>query len=188
MPHFDYYRPMRTISKIIVFVLSTIALSGCLLQKTYRNSSEPIQTVAFVDIHQYIGKWYEIYRLPNWFEDQDCQIVTAEYSLRDDGHIKVVNTCQRKNKVSQATAIAKVADSQTNAKLRVSFFQPFYGDYWILDLAKDYSWALVGEPTGKYFWILARTPQIDPALENKLIEKAENLGYKKVDLIKPLNQ
>ncbi len=173
--------------KYLCFLSAALILSACANQPVYRVSSEPVKTVASVDLNQYLGQWYEIYRVPNWFEDNDCRTVTAEYSLRPDGHIKVVNTCLTGSKKNQAEAIAKVVEGSNNAKLKVSFFRPFYGDYWILELAQDYSWVLVGEPTGKYFWILARERSLKPELENSLIAKAEKLGFQRKDLIKPKN-
>jgi apolipoprotein D and lipocalin family protein len=170
------------------FLLTSTLLTGCLMQPVYRVSADPVKTVSQVDLQKYLGKWYEIYRLPNWFEDTDCITVTAEYSPLPDNQISVLNSCQKQDKLKQAHGIAKIADTQTNAKLKVSFFRPFYGDYWILDLASDYSWVLVGEPSGKYFWILARDRHLPPQLEEQLLQKAERLGYLRKDLIRPSNQ
>ncbi|MFM8152887.1 MAG: lipocalin family protein [Polynucleobacter victoriensis] len=157
-------------------------------QPVYRQTSTPLQTVSSVDLNKYLGKWYEIYRLPNWFEDDDCVTVTAEYGLRDDGGVSVLNTCHKASKKEEAKGIAKIVEGSNNSKLRVSFFRPFYGDYWILDLASDYSWVLIGEPAGKYFWILARDKKLSPELEESLLVKAEKLGYLRKDLVKPSNQ
>jgi apolipoprotein D and lipocalin family protein len=162
-------------------------LSACSMQPVSRDMTKPLDTVQSVNLKQYLGTWYEIYRLPNWFEDDACRTVTANYSLREDGHIRVLNTCYQTDKTKVADGIAKIVDTKTNAKLEVSFFRPFYGDYWILDLAPDYSWVLVGEKSGKYFWILARNPKLDASLEKTLIDKAKNLGYMTERLIKPKN-
>ena len=123
-----------------------------------------LSTVESVDIDRYLGRWYEIARFPNSFEE-GCEGVTAEYELRNDGLISVVNTCRKgatDGKAKVAKGRARVADETTNAKLEVSFFGPFWGDYWILYLAEDYSLSLVGEPSGRYLWILSRTPEISP--------------------------
>lgn len=178
---------MRQYITTTLLILTTL-LSGCLMQPVYRVSTDPVKTVTYVDLNRYLGKWYEIYRLPNWFEDTDCITVTAEYSPLPDQQINVLNTCQKKEQTKQANGIAKIVDTQSNAKLKVSFFRPFYGDYWVLDLAPDYSWVLVGEPSGKYFWILARDRHLNPQLEEQLLQKAEKLGYLRRDLIKPSNQ
>lgn len=179
----------RIITTILTvgLTISMTMLSGCSMQPVSRDMSKPLDTVQSVNLKQYLGTWYEIYRLPNWFEDDACRTVTANYSLREDGHIRVLNTCYQTDKTKVADGIAKIVDTKTNAKLEVSFFRPFYGDYWILDLAPDYSWVLVGEKSGKYFWILARSPQLNPALENMLLDKAKNLGYMTERFIKPKN-
>ena len=178
----------KYISLILLSLASTLILSACANQAVYRQSPESLKSVPFVNIDRYLGKWYEIYRLPNWFEDNDCITVTAEYSLRDDGHVSVLNSCYKKEKKQDAKGIAKIVEESNNSKLRVSFFRPFYGDYWILDLANDYSWVLIGEPSGKYFWILARDKKLSPELEESLLVKAEKLGYLRKDLVKPSNQ
>ena len=179
---------MKRLLAIFLISISSLLIAGCLNQPVYRQSTTPLQTVASVDLNKYLGKWYEIYRLPNWFEDDDCASVTAEYSLRTDGGVSVLNTCHKASKKDEAKGIAKIVEGTNNSKLRVSFFRPFYGDYWILDLANDYSWVLIGEPAGKYFWILARDKKLSPELEESLLVKAEKLGYLRKDLVKPSNQ
>ena len=179
---------MKRLLAIFLIFISGVLITGCLNQPVYRQSAVPLQTVAAVDLNKYLGKWYEIYRLPNWFEDDDCVTVTAEYGLRSDGGVSVLNTCHKASKQEEAKGIAKIVEGSNNSKLRVSFFRPFYGDYWILDLANDYSWVLIGEPAGKYFWILARDKKLSPELEESLLVKAEKLGYSRKDLVKPSNQ
>ena len=178
---------MKRLLTILLVSTSSLLITGCLNQPVYRQSNTPLQTVSSVDLNKYLGKWYEIYRLPNWFEDDDCVTVTAEYGLRDDGGVSVLNTCHKASKKEEARGIAKIVEGSNNSKLRVSFFRPFYGDYWILDLASDYSWVLIGEPAGKYFWILARDKKLSPELEESLLVKAEKLGYLRKDLVKPSN-
>ena len=178
---------MKRLLTILLVSTSSLLITGCLNQPFYRQSNTPLQTVNSVDLNKYLGKWYEIYRLPNWFEDDDCVTVTAEYGLRDDGGVSVLNTCHKASKKEEARGIAKIVEGSSNSKLRVSFFRPFYGDYWILDLASDYSWVLIGEPAGKYFWILARDKKLSPELEESLLVKAEKLGYLRKDLVKPSN-
>ena len=178
---------MKRLLTILLVSTSSLLITGCLNQPVYRQSNTPLQTVSSVDLNKYLGKWYEIYRLPNWFEDDDCVTVTAEYGLRDDGGVSVLNTCHKASKKEEARGIAKIVKGSSNSKLRVSFFRPFYGDYWILDLASDYSWVLIGEPAGKYFWILARDKKLSPELEESLLVKAEKLGYLRKDLVKPSN-
>ena len=121
----------------------------------------PPSTVTSVDLSRYAGKWYEIARIPNRFQ-QDCVgNVTATYKTREDGRIDVLNACEQKDgETKSADGIAKIVDPSTNAKLKVSFvsffgYRPFWGDYWILGLGRDYEYAVVGSPDRKYGWILA---------------------------------
>jgi apolipoprotein D and lipocalin family protein len=124
---------------------------------------QSLETVSQVDLNRYVGTWYEIARLPNWFQDQCAGNVTAEYQRLDDGNIAVVNRClDEKGKIDEARGVARVVDKTTNAKLEVSFvslfgWHLFWGDYWILDLGDDYAHVVVGTPSRKYAWILARS-------------------------------
>jgi apolipoprotein D and lipocalin family protein len=90
----------------------------------------------------------------------------------------VINRCRKPDgKTTQATGRAKIVDRISGAKLKVSFFGPFYGDYWVMDHAEDYSWSIVGEPSGRYLWLLARTANPAPAEREALIARAKALGY-----------
>ncbi len=159
--------------------IGALAAVGCAAAPVNRDASTPLKTVERVDLERYQGRWYEIARLPNRFE-KDCEGVTAEYALRDDGLISVVNTC-RKNAldgpVKRAKGRARIVDIETNAKLEVSFFGPFWGDYWIIDLAEDYSLSLVSEPNGRYLWILSRTPSISDDVLEGAIARLDALGF-----------
>jgi len=140
---------------------------------------EPLETVDSVDLDRYLGRWYEIASYPAWFQ-KNCTAVTADYSLRDDGVIEVVNSCRKGSldgKLKQAKGRAKVVDTTTNARLKVSFFGPFWGPYWIIDLDPDYQWAVVGTPNRKYLWILNRSPQMDEALYNEILSRLPANGY-----------
>lgn len=130
-----------------------------------------------VDSRRYLGKWYEIARYEQSFQ-KGCEGVTANYTLRSDGDIDVVNRCRKPDgKAIEAKALAKIVDTQSNAKLKVSFFGPFYGDYWVLDHADDYRWSIVGEPSGRYLWILHREATPAEAEIQMLINRARDLGY-----------
>ncbi len=157
----------------------SFALTGCMNQPDYRAEIADPPTVASVDIDRYDGLWYEIARYPNSFQ-QDCQGVTAEYTQRPDGKITVLNTCRQGNARS-AEGVARVVDGSNGAKLKVQFapeWVPFAsGDYWVLDLADDYSHALVGAPSGKYLWILSRTPDLPEETYAAITQRAEALGY-----------
>jgi apolipoprotein D and lipocalin family protein len=132
-----------------------------------------------VDLARYAGKWFEIARHENRFE-KGLDAVTAEYTLLKDGKVRVVNSGQRagepERSVSEGQAI--VADEETNSKLKVSFFGPLYtGDYWVLDHGDDYDWSIVGEPSGRYLWLLAREARPDPSTLQALLMRVEALGY-----------
>lgn len=167
------------IRTLAIGVLTALALAGCKSPPVNRTLKEPLPTVAQVDLERYAGRWYEIARLPNSFE-ANCEGVTADYRLREDGLIDVVNTCRKgavDGKIERAKGKARRAEAGSTSKLEVSFFGPFWGDYWIIDLAEDYSLSLVGEPSGRYLWILARTPEIDAATRDAALARLSSLGY-----------
>lgn len=154
-------------------------LSACSSQPVNRTSSAPLPTAATVDLGRYSGRWYEIARLPNRFE-KDCEAVTADYARRPDGLISVTNSCRKgapDGPLKVAKGRARVVDTGSNAKLEVSFFGPFWGDYWILYLTEDYSLSLVGEPSGRYLWVLSRTPALSTERLSQSIEYLQSLGY-----------
>lgn len=134
-----------------------------------------LTTVPDVDITKYSGKWYEIARLPNSFE-KGLVCVTAEYGLREDGKISVINAGQKEDepgKVKSVTGKAWVPDKNETGRLKVQFFWPFAGGYYIFHLDKEnYQYALVGDPSRKYLWILARSPVIEESLYQQLVEIA----------------
>jgi apolipoprotein D and lipocalin family protein len=140
---------------------------------------KPLETVPSVDLQKYMGQWYEIAAFPQRFE-KGCHCTTAEYEMTDKGYVRVINTCRKDSpdgKVSQAKGKAFVVKGSNNAKLRVQFFWPFRGDYWIIDLAEDYGYAVVGAPDRKYLWILSRTPQLDPVLYQNIVDRVARKGF-----------
>jgi apolipoprotein D and lipocalin family protein len=140
---------------------------------------KPLEVVPRVDIPRYLGTWYEIATIPQRFQ-RGCVGVTAHYSLRDDGAIDVVNVCRKDTLDGKERSVrgkAWIVDRATNAKLKVRFFWPFSGAYWIIELDPDYQWAVVGHPDRTYYWILSRTPQMDPALYDELLRRAAAKGY-----------
>ena len=142
-------------------------------------SNSPLTVVDSVDLQRYLGKWYEIASYPAWFQ-KGCTGSTAEYSLLADGKIQVINSCRKGSldgKLKESKGKAEVADTATNAKLKVWFFWPFKGNYWIIDLDPDYQWAVVGEPSRKYLWILSRTPTMDEAVYQGVLERLPQKGY-----------
>ena len=139
----------------------------------------PLPTVAEVDLTRYAGAWYEIALLPNRFQRQCVADTQARYRLQE-GRVEVLNRCRRADgQVEDIRGHAKVVPDSANAKLRVSFFWPFYGDYWVLDLDPGYRRVLVGTPDRKYAWLLAREPQLDEAQLQDLLDKAASLGFER---------
>lgn len=146
-------------------------LSGCA-------ASRPLATVPEVDLKRYGGDWHEIARYPNWFQRKCTGAVTASYSPLPDGAIRVVNACREADGSKKSVqGRATVVPDSGNAKLKVSFFGPFTGEYWIIGLDKNYQWALVGHPSRKYLWILARQPGMNEKLYERLVTLAVEKGY-----------
>ena len=146
-----------------------------------------LEVVPHVELEKYLGKWYEIAHLPAKFQE-DCNETTATYTLSKDGSISVLNQCTKNGKMKQAKGKAKVVDKKSNAKLKVTFFWPFYGDYWIIKLGNNYDYSVVGTPNRKYLWILSRTPQMDDNLYSQIIEYVKSKGFDANNLMKTLQK
>ncbi len=156
-----------------------------LFMVTLQAATEPLPVVKKVELERYMGKWHEIARLPMFFQRNCMSEITAQYSLRPDGKVDVVNQCREKGgSLSTARGMAKVFEKETNAKLKVTFFWPFSGNYWILDLGPNYEYAMVEEPRRNYLWILSRAPGMEESLYQKLVLKAKNLGFDTSQLIR----
>ncbi len=173
-------KPVRTVVVVFAFCLAAASLAACatLPAGPVGNRAVPEPTKS-VDLKRYVGLWYETARYENRFE-RNCEAVTAAYRALPNRTIEVVNSC-RQGAVGGPLKVAKgrakvVRDSQ-DAKLKVSFFGPFFGDYWVLDHADDYSWSIVGEPSGRYLWILTREANPQLATREKLQARAGELGY-----------
>jgi len=141
--------------------------------------SPMMQTVPYVDVKKYMGKWYEIASFPNRFQ-KDCHCTTAEYTLSENGYVIVENRCNKKSKegpISYIRGKAFVEPNSGNAKLKVQFFWPFKAKYWIIDLADDYRYAVVSHPNRKYLWILSRTPTMDTVTYEKIISRLKAAGF-----------
>ncbi len=166
----------------IVLGTMTIA-SGC----TALNP--PLNVVEKVELGRYTGRWYEIARYPNSFE-RGCVGVTADYALREDGRISVLNTCREGSldgEVRTIEGVARVVDSSTNAKLAVTFFWPFEGPYWILELGENYEYAVVGDPSRDFLWILSREPSLDETLYEDILSRLPERGFDP-DRLEPVAQ
>ena len=157
--------------KYILGLSLVLFFVGCSTKHAY------LPTNKSVDLNSYKGTWYEVARFEHFFE-KGCKNVTATYNLRNDEKIDVINRCTKieDEKKKEAKGIAYAVDS-TNSKLKVSFFRPFYGDYWIIDVDKNYEVALVGSPSREYLWILSREKTIDEKTKQRLLLKAESFGF-----------
>lgn len=174
---------MKTFDHIVAFSLVTLLLAGTTACQVQRLESAPLATVPAVDLDRYTGRWHEVAKIPNRFQRQCISDITATYTRNVDGNIAVINRCRtRADGFDEARAIARVADSRTNAKLEVSFFsllgwRPVWGDYWVLALGRDYDYAVIGEPGRRYGWILARTPTLPDAARAQIDRQLRELGY-----------
>lgn len=171
---------------LIIIILFGIVMMMTLLTATERgddNSGKYPRTVAYVDLSRYIGTWYEIAKIPNRFQKKCTGNTTAEYRIREDGKIDVINRCANsKGGFTIAGGIAKIADTGSNAKLKVSFvrvlgMQLFWGDYWIIGLDAEYKYAVVGDSGRKYGWILARERTLDESQWREIDRILSDQGY-----------
>jgi apolipoprotein D and lipocalin family protein len=164
---------------LLVTLTFSIALAGCSKSTTERLQLPPLDAVPKVNLERYLGTWYEIASYPQRFQE-GCTGTTATYTLRTDGEIDVLNKCRKgglDGPEDTAEGRARVVDRTSNAKLEVSFFRPFWGDYWIIDLGPDYEYAVVGHPSRDYLWILSRTPTLDDDTYAAILSRLEDNGY-----------
>ena len=165
--------PLRALIALLLLAVSTAAPAELRLQ-----------TVTGVDLNRYTGRWYEIARLPNRFQTQCVANVTADYRLRDDGRLDVLNRClTAQDGESAAPGVARIVDKMHRAKLKVRFAPEWlswlplvWGDYWIVALADDYRYAAVSAPSGDYLWILARQPQLADADYHAILQQLTPMG------------
>lgn len=178
---------------MVIYLLFFLLM--CSVAGSPSQDKSSLEVVSAVDINRYAGTWYEIARLPNRFQKQCTGDVTATYTLLKDGDIKVVNRCRKENgDIDEAEGRARRAsDDEPNTKLKVRFapailsFLPFvWGDYWIIDLASDYSYAVVGEPDRKYLWVLSRTPTMDETTLQSVFDRIKRQGYDLVELVRTM--
>jgi apolipoprotein D and lipocalin family protein len=170
------------------FLLGALASLGCAASTTTRLALPELRTVPGVDLGRYLGTWYEIASFPQRFQ-KGCAGTTATYALRHDGDIDVLNRCRKgglDGEESTARGRARVVDRASNAKLEVSFFRPFWGDYWIVDLGPAYEHAAVGHPSRDYLWILSRAPTLDEAVYQGIVARLRAQGYETERLVRTL--
>ena len=171
-------------------VLLAWTLAGCSKTTTQRLELPPLGAVNTVDLDRYSGTWYEIASYPQRFQ-KGCTATTATYTLNPDGTISVLNECNKGGldgpKVS-AEGRARVVDPMKPGQLEVSFFGPFWGDYWIIDLDADYRYAVIGQPSRDYLWILSRTPTMEDDVYNGIVGRLETMHYPLEPLQKTLQK
>ena len=169
-------------------ILLMLTFSALLIFCGTRTNSQVIDktTVKELNLNRYLGRWYEIARFPHSFE-KNLVGVTATYSQRDDGKLRVLNEGFKNSldgRKSRAEGKAKIPNKKEPGKLKVSFFWNFYADYYVLELDENYQYAMIGSSSDKYFWILSRTPQMDPITYEMLLAKARQRGYNLKKLMK----
>jgi apolipoprotein D and lipocalin family protein len=181
----------RRARALAVLISAAVALAACasLQRGPVGNAAVPEPTRP-VDLSRYAGLWYEIGRYENGFQ-RDCEATTATYTVREDGLVGVLNACREgglEGDLKTVEGRARVVEGSGNARLKVSFFGPFYfGDYWIMDHADDYSWSIVGEGSGRYLWLLSRTPRPTDQVREEIMSRARDLGYD-LSLVRPTRQ
>lgn len=190
----EFMNTVKSMKKnIIAFLMPSLLIGAFFLVKNVSaQKKEKPTTVQSVDLNKYAGVWYELARYPNKFQDQCMSDVTAEYVIEKNGNITVINKCKTANGgTDEAKGKARIKDKQTNAKLEVRFaprvlsiLPNVWGDYWILDLGRDYDYALVGSPDRKYLWILSRTKQIEQAKYESMMQIAKDEGFNPDKLVK----
>jgi apolipoprotein D and lipocalin family protein len=157
----------------------SVGLAALLAACSTSNESNlaPMPVVANVDVAKYLGTWHQVAWIPNSFQGDCASDTKATYTL-DGKDLRVQNQCKdAAGKTTEAIGIAKIVEDSNNAKLRVSFFRPFYGNYWVLALDPDYKWVLVGEPKRTFGWVLARDNKLDAATLTQILDRAADLGY-----------
>lgn len=163
---------------IAIWILAVIAYILLMIKviRYYRKEQDLYtKTVPEVDIQRYMGRWYEIASYPQWFE-KGLTCVSARYTLKEE-YVEVFNSGYKNGKLKEAHGIARVVEGSGGAKLKVSFFRPFYGKYWIVDLAEDYLWVVVSNPNRSTLWILCRTQTMDADLYQTILAKLKANGF-----------
>lgn len=171
-----------TFTRLALTVSFLMALCGCVSDSSGRKSSAP--AVDNFDLARYMGTWYEIARLPQWFE-RNMEGVKAEYTLLDNGTVKVVNTGYRDGVLQRKEGVLRFKYLKIYGDLEVSFFPPYYGDYRIIRLAKDYHYAVVTSKTKSALWILSRTPQLPQKELDEILTFAASYDYNVANLEYP---
>lgn len=176
---------MLALRKALIPIFLCLGASQGVADVPATPAMQPLASVEALDVQRYMGKWYEISHYPNWFQKKCQGASRAEYALKDNGEVAVVNRCRLENgEMNTATAVGRQVGGPNSARLKVSFapawlsFIPaVWGDYWVVDLDPDYSLVAVSEPKREYLWVLSRTPQVDPARYTALLARLEGQGF-----------
>jgi len=187
------FRDLPMHQKVFVVLLSTLLL--CAPAHTFAlpaGEAPPLTTVSSVDVPRYMGRWFEIAKFENWFQKKCVSDTSAEYSLKQDGKVQVINRCRQENgEISEAIGEARQVGDASSPKLEVrfapawlSFIPAVWGDYWIIDLDADYELVAVSEPTREYLWVLARSPQVSTEAYEALLQRLRDKGFDTDKLIK----
>jgi apolipoprotein D and lipocalin family protein len=173
-------------ARLALLAIAAFTASFAIAENSASESMPAIKPVDKVELSRYIGKWHEIALLPNRFQAMCITDTTAEYVLQAEGKIQVTNRCRNaEGKQEEAIGAAKNASGDTtNAKLKVrfapawlSFLPQVWGDYWVIELDPEYRYAVVSEPNRKFLWILSRTPKMEPAVYQGIVERLKAKGY-----------
>ncbi len=141
--------------------------------------SAPNKTVTHVDLKRFAGTWYSMYSIPTMF-DKGSRETTTHYTLNNDGYFDVVTTCKDGDEGKIKTVKSKIfpdKNNATNGEMKAQFIWPIKVDYWVVDLADDYSWVVVGHPDHRFLFIMSRKPEMDKALYSKIVEHCKEMGY-----------
>lgn len=170
--------------RVAILLLSVFPFAGNISAADY----PPLHT-AMVELSRYMGQWYEVARLANRFQKNCVSSTLIRYSLRKDGKFDVYNECKDSNgKLVSSNAVGRKADpAGPDSKLKVTFLWPLSADYWVLDLDRDYKWALTGQPNREYLWILSREPRMDDSLYERLVNTAKDMGFDVSKLVRTVN-
>jgi len=171
----------------ITTVIAAIIFGTVTFPAAEPSAQPPIQSVAMVDQSRWMGRWYQIARLPNRFQ-KGCTGAYTDFSLRDDGQINVINSCrnEKDGRLRQEKGHAWVIDPASNARIKVSFFWPFRSEYWVIGLGKEYEYTVVASPNRKYLWIMSRTPTMSDDLYADILKDAERQGFDTKNVIKEI--
>jgi len=166
--------PLASRGALIFLAVLGLAVAG-------QASAAPARPTKPVDLIRYFGRWYEIARVPNQFENgAGCQAPTADYNQNPKGQISVIQTCHKGSPVGAEViyrAAGHIVDPGVNARLKLTYFILMSKEYWVLDYARDYQWAIVGDSTGRFLWLLSRSPNVTEGTRADMLQRARALGY-----------